>query len=68
VSTFEKPVLLVKGEGSNPYFHDGIDVLSEELPDARVVTFPGRHTPHVVSMQPFLERFTEFLSEQNAAK
>lgn len=68
VCTFEKPVLLVKGEGSNPYFHDGIDVLAEELPEARVVTFPGGHSPHVESMQPLLERFTEFPSKQNAAK
>jgi pimeloyl-ACP methyl ester carboxylesterase len=64
VRAFDKPVLLVKGEGSNPYIHDGIDVLAEELPYARVVTFPGGHSAHIVSMQPFLERFTEFLSER----
>lgn len=62
---FDKPVLLVKGEGSKTYYHDIIDILSEELPDARVVTFPGGHAPHILSMQPFMERFTQFLSERN---
>jgi pimeloyl-ACP methyl ester carboxylesterase len=68
VRRFEKPVLLVKGEGSNPYLHDILDVLAEEFPNARVVTFPGGHAPHIVSMQPFLKRFTCFLSERNAAQ
>ena len=68
VRTFEKPVLLVKGEGSNPFLHAIIDVLAEEFPNARVVTFPGGHAPHIVSMQSFLERFTRFLSERNIAQ
>jgi pimeloyl-ACP methyl ester carboxylesterase len=62
VSTFEKPVLLVKGEGSNPNYHDVADALAEELPNARVVSFPGGHAPHIVSMQPFLEEFTRLLA------
>jgi pimeloyl-ACP methyl ester carboxylesterase len=65
VRAFEKPVLLVQGEGSNPFYYDIIDVLVEEFPDARVVTFPGGHAPHIVSMQPFMERFTRFLSERD---
>ncbi|MDQ4074844.1 MAG: alpha/beta hydrolase [Chloroflexota bacterium] len=67
VRTFEKPVLLVKGEGSTPSLHASIDMLAEEFPNARVVTFPGGHAPHIVSMQPFLKCFTRFLSERNAA-
>lgn len=63
---FEKPVLLVKGESANHNIHhDVIDVLAEELPNASVVTFPGGHAPHIVSMQRFLERFSRFLSEPN---
>lgn len=66
---FEKPVLLVKGESANHNLHhDIIDVLVEELSNASVVTFPGGHAPHIVSMQPFMERFTEFLSEQNGVQ
>ena len=68
VRRFQKPVLLVRGEGSSPYYHDIIDVLFEELPDARVVTFPGRHAPHIISMQPFLERFTRFLSQRKPSQ
>ncbi len=63
VRKFEKPVLLVKGEGSSPYYHDIIDVLAEELPNARVTTFPGGHAAHMVSIEPFLELFTSFISE-----
>lgn len=62
---FEKPALLVKGEGSNPYVHDITAALAEELPNARVASFPGGHAPHIESMQPFLEKFTRFLSERN---
>lgn len=65
VRAFDKPVLLVKGEGSSLYQHEIVDVLAKELPIAQVVTFQGGHAAHIVSMQPFLERFTEFLSERN---
>jgi pimeloyl-ACP methyl ester carboxylesterase len=65
VRAFHKPVLLVKGEGSSPYYYDIIDILAEEFPDARVVSFPGGHAPHILSMKPFMERFEHFLSERN---
>lgn len=64
VRTFEKPVFLVKGEGSNSDLHDIIDILADEFPNARVVTFPGGHAPHLVSMQLFLEHFVRFISER----
>jgi pimeloyl-ACP methyl ester carboxylesterase len=63
VRTFEKPVLLVKGEGSSPELHDIIDLLADELPNARAITLPGGHGAHIVSMPLFLERYTRFLSE-----
>lgn len=62
VRQFEKPVLLVSGEGSSPFYRDIIDVLLEELPDARMVAFPRGHAPHILSMRPFMARFTQFLS------
>lgn len=64
VSRFEKAVLLVKGEGSSSFYHDLIDILAEELPHAEVVTFPGAHAAHIISMEPFMERFARFLLEQ----
>lgn len=65
VRSFDKPVLLVKGEGSSQYYHDIIDILAEELPNARVISLPGGHAPHILSMQPFMEAFTRFLSQQD---
>lgn len=65
VRAFDKPVLLVKGEESNPAFHEIIDILAAEFPYARTITFPGGHAPHIVSMQPFLEVFTRFVAERS---
>jgi pimeloyl-ACP methyl ester carboxylesterase len=65
VRAFDKPVLLVKGDGSNPGLHAIIDVLGEEFPNARIVTFPCGHAPHIVSMQAFMEQFISFLSESS---
>lgn len=59
-----RPALLVKGEGAAFFYHDPIGVLAEELPDAKVITLPGGHAPHIISMESFLERFARFLSEQ----
>jgi len=61
VRTFNKPVLLVKGEGSNSILHKIINILAGELPNAQVMTFPGGHAPHILSMQPFMQAFTRFL-------
>lgn len=60
---FDRPVLLVRGEGTSEALDAITDVLSEELRDVRVVTFPGGHAPHIVSMQPFLESFRRFLAD-----
>lgn len=64
VRAFEKPVLLVKGEGSTAPMHEIIDILAAEFPQAKVGTFPGGHAPHIVSIQPFLEVFTRFVNKQ----
>jgi pimeloyl-ACP methyl ester carboxylesterase len=59
---FDRPVLLVQGEGSNPYTHDIVAVLAEELPNVTVANFPGGHAPHLESFRPFLQQLTRFLS------
>jgi len=64
VRAFEKPVLMIKGEGSPKYYHDVIDVLGEEFPNAQVVMYPGGHAAHIASMEQFMDRFTRFLSER----
>jgi pimeloyl-ACP methyl ester carboxylesterase len=67
VRVFQKPVLLLKGEGSKSYYHEIIDILAEEFPNARVKMLPGWHAPHIVSMQPFLEMFRHFLAQGRRA-
>jgi pimeloyl-ACP methyl ester carboxylesterase len=54
------PVLLVKGTGSSWFLHRIIDHLAERLPHAEVVEWPAGHAPHIVSMEPFLERLRSF--------
>lgn len=68
VRAFDRPVLLVKGEGSSPYHHEIVDVLAEEFPNARTISFPGGHAPHIVSMEPFLEYFDRYLRQQDVAE
>lgn len=63
VRRFEKPVLLLKGEGSKSYYHEIIDILAEEFPNVRVETLPGWHAPHIISIQPFLAMFRHFLTQ-----
>ena len=60
---FDRPVLLVRGEGTSEFLDAVTDTLIEELRDVRVLTFPGGHAPHLVSMQPFLESFRRFLAD-----
>jgi pimeloyl-ACP methyl ester carboxylesterase len=57
------PVLLVKGTGSARYYHDIIDKLAAQLVNAEVAEWPAGHAPHLVSMEPFLERLTAFLEQ-----
>ena len=60
LSGFMPPVLLVKGTGSMPLFHRIVDELGRQLPNAQVVELPAGHAPHIVSMEPFLERLAAF--------
>jgi pimeloyl-ACP methyl ester carboxylesterase len=54
------PVLLVKGTGSSKFLHDVIDVLAFHIPHADIAEWPAGHAPHIVSMEPFLDRLVEF--------
>ncbi len=55
LSKLTAPCLLIKGTGSTPNDHAIVDTLGRELPNARVVELPGGHSPHLVSMEAFLE-------------
>ncbi len=61
VRNFTKPVLLFKGEGSSAWLHEIVDILAIEFPRAEVVTLPGGHAPHIVSMERFMEQLTKFV-------
>lgn len=63
VRRFQKPVLLVTGEGSTPIDSAIVNVLAEEFPNVRVERLPGGHAAHIVSMEPFMELFRAFLRE-----
>jgi pimeloyl-ACP methyl ester carboxylesterase len=54
------PTLLVKGTGGDPLAHKVIEELARRLPNAQMAEWPGGHTPHIVSMEPFLERMAAF--------
>ena len=57
---FAPPVLLVKGTGSAPILHRTIDELGRQLPNVQVAEWSGGHAPHIVSIEPFLERLAKF--------
>ena len=57
---FQPPVLLVKGTGSTPWLHQIINLLSENIPHAQVVEYPGGHAPHIVSRDSFLVDLEKF--------
>lgn len=61
---FNKPVLLVTGDGTSSFLTEIIKVLGEELPDVRTVKFPGGHAPHIVAQKDFLMRLRDFLTSR----
>ena len=61
VRGFNRPVLLVKGEGSASFLHQIIDILGGEFPNARVEKLPGGHAPQLGSMGKFMEILAAFL-------
>ena len=56
------PVLLVKGTGSARFLHQIIDACASEIPNAKVVEFPGGHAPHIVSKDEFLKAIDSLYS------
>jgi pimeloyl-ACP methyl ester carboxylesterase len=64
---FDRPVLLVKGRGTAPALERIVDVLAENLQNARVLEFDGGHAPHIVEIDPFMEKFKAFLAQPEAA-
>lgn len=61
--SFQRPVLLFKGEGSPPHMTDTVDSIAAELPNARVVELPGAHVMLVESIDRFLAIVSQFLRE-----
>jgi len=61
VREFPGPVLLFKGEGSSPWLNQIIDILGEEFPEPDVVTLPGGHALHIISMESFMDILDSFL-------
>jgi pimeloyl-ACP methyl ester carboxylesterase len=57
---FSRPVLLIKGEGTEQYNAIISDALSRALPTARVVELPGGHLAPVVAMDRFLGEMEAF--------
>lgn len=63
VRRFERPVLLFKGVGSAGFLREIVQILSEELPHARVVEMTGGHAPHLANPERFVETAREFLAD-----
>jgi pimeloyl-ACP methyl ester carboxylesterase len=66
VREFDRPVLLFKGEGSSAFLNQVIDILGEEFPEATVVSLPGGHALHIISMDSFMETLEGFLMRVHA--
>jgi pimeloyl-ACP methyl ester carboxylesterase len=64
VRAFSKPVLLFKGEGSSDWLRRIIDALAQEFRNAPVHELPGGHALHLVSLDPFMDTFQEFLQRR----
>jgi pimeloyl-ACP methyl ester carboxylesterase len=60
LNKFQPPTLLIKGTGSTAWLHQVIDGLSENIPNSRVLEFPGGHAPHIVSRDSFLVELEKF--------
>ena len=63
LAAIKAPVLLVKGTASMAYYHQIIDEIAARLPSAEIAEWPAGHGPHIVSIEPFLEKLTSFLDE-----
>lgn len=61
------PVFLVKGTTTAPWLARVVDLLADELPDARLLELPGDHACHIQSIDAFMSRFEEHLSARMRA-
>jgi pimeloyl-ACP methyl ester carboxylesterase len=60
VRAFDRPVLLVTGQGTAPFLRAIHDALATMLPNASALELPGGHAPHLVAPDEFLERIAAF--------
>lgn len=63
LGNLKQPVLLFKGQGSDDYLREIVDLLGRELPDARVEQLPGGHALHLVATEHFLTIVDAFLAK-----
>jgi pimeloyl-ACP methyl ester carboxylesterase len=61
LAAFDRPVLLVTGTGTAPFFPRILNALAAQLPRATLIELPAGHAPQIVSMNEFIERLTAFL-------
>jgi pimeloyl-ACP methyl ester carboxylesterase len=62
VARFSRPVLVIRGEGTDAYNVAVTNTLTRMLPNARLVELPGGHMTLVVSMERFLAEVEAFLA------
>jgi pimeloyl-ACP methyl ester carboxylesterase len=60
LSSFQRPVLLLKGTDSIWSLHQIIDVLAIQLPQAQVMEMPSGHAPQIASIDRFLKQMKAF--------
>jgi pimeloyl-ACP methyl ester carboxylesterase len=63
LAAFPKPVLLVRGTGSPPFYDRIIGAMASRFPRATVVEMPAGHGPHIVSMERFLDTMAAFQAD-----
>lgn len=61
LAAITSPVLLVKGDKTGPWQARVVDLLGQELADARVVELAGGHACHIESMEHFLQELETHL-------
>jgi pimeloyl-ACP methyl ester carboxylesterase len=59
---FDRPVLLVYGDATEPWLKAVPEILGETYPHARVLELPGNHACHIQSIDLFLKELEEHLA------
>jgi pimeloyl-ACP methyl ester carboxylesterase len=60
--SFDRPVLLVYGDATEPWLKAVQEVLGETYPRSRILQLPGNHACHIQSIDLFLKELEEHLA------